>query len=72
MTKATESAARAGGLGQKEGEPVAKKYSVSLEELKNRRSATQPSPTRLALAICERLEKIVSELEALREVSEAD
>ncbi len=72
MTKSTESAARAGGRGQKEGEPVAKKYSVSLEELKDRRSATQPSPTRLVLAICERLEKIVSELEALREVSEAD
>lgn len=72
MTKSTESAARAGGRGQKEGEPVAKKYSVSLEELKDRRSATQPTPTRLVLAICERLEKIVSELEALREVSEAD
>ncbi len=72
MTKSTESAARAGGRGQKEGEPVAKKYSVSLEELKDRRSASQPSPTRLVLAICERLEKIVSELEALREVSEAD
>ncbi len=49
-----------------------KKYSVSLEELKNRRAVTQPNPTRLALAICERLEKIVSELEALREVSEAE
>ena len=72
MTKSTKSAARAGGRGQKEGEPVAKKYSVSLEELKDRRSATQPTPTRLVLAICERLEKIVSELEALREVSEAD
>ncbi len=47
-------------------------YSVSLEELKNRREATQPSPTRLALAICERLEKILSELKALRQVSEAD
>ena len=61
LTKSTEA-----------GEPVAKKYSVSLEELKDRRSATQPSPTRLALAICERLEKIVSELEALREVKEVD
>ncbi len=49
-----------------------KKYSVSLEELKNRRAVTQPNPTRLALAICERLEKIVSELEALREVSEVE
>ncbi len=64
--------ARAGGLGLKEGEPVEKKYSVSLEELKDRREATQPNPTRLALAICERLEKILSELKALRQVSEVD
>ncbi len=61
MTKSTEA-----------GEAVAKKYSVSLEELKDRRSATQPSQTRLALAICERLEKIVSELEAQRKMSEVD
>ena len=64
--------ARAGGLCLKEGERVEEDYSVSLEELKNRREATQPSPTRLALAICERLEKILSELKALRQVSEAD